>query len=140
MLLFFGACSAQLFYSRSNAVLSIFRMAFQKIIGLERQNLAETLFQSCHQQVNQLDRAGGHAVIIVDEMLARTTWPGQSAIGKKISAEHTGPNGFEWMLSEVVGVVEHLHNHSLTREVRGQLYMPFEQSRRLPLKFRQRSN
>jgi predicted lysophospholipase L1 biosynthesis ABC-type transport system permease subunit len=74
-------------------------------------------------------------VIIVDEMLARTTWPGQSAIGKKISAEHMGPNGFEWMLSEVVGVVEHLHNHSLTREVRGQIYMPFEQSARSPVTF-----
>jgi putative ABC transport system permease protein len=33
----------------------------------------------------------------------------------------------------VVGVVAHLHNHSLTREVRGQLYMPFEQSPRSPL-------
>ena len=39
-------------------------------------------------------------------------------------------NGFESRLSVVVGVVEHLYNHSLTKQVRGQIYMPFEQSPR----------
>jgi putative ABC transport system permease protein len=81
------------------------------------------------------DRAGGRQVATVDELLARTTWPGQSAIGKKIVAEHAGENGFEPRLSVVVGVVEHLHNHSLTKQVRGQIYMPFEQSERGPLTF-----
>jgi putative ABC transport system permease protein len=36
-------------------------------------------------------------------------------------------------------VVEHLHNHSLTKQVRGQIYMPFEQSPRSPLTFVVRS-
>jgi predicted permease len=81
------------------------------------------------------DRAGGPQVAIVDEVLARTTWPGQSAIGKKIVAEHMSENGFEPRLSVVVGVVEHLHNHSLTKQVRGQIYMPFAQSPRSPLTF-----
>jgi putative ABC transport system permease protein len=82
---------------------------------------------------NSLDRAGGRQVLIVDELLARSTWPGQSAIGKKIEAEHVTTEGFVPVPSIVVGVVAHLHNHSLTREVRGQLYMPFEQSPRSPL-------
>ena len=86
------------------------------------------------------DRAGTQPVLIVDDLLARTTWPGQSAIGKKIAAEHVTKNGFEPMSSVVVGVVEHLHNHSLTKEVRGQIYMPFEQSRRSPLTFVLRTN
>jgi predicted permease len=81
------------------------------------------------------DRAGGRQVAIVDDLLARTTWPGQSAIGKKIAAEHATDDGFESRLSVVVGVVEHLHNHSLTKQVRGQIYMPFEQSPRSPLTF-----
>jgi putative ABC transport system permease protein len=81
------------------------------------------------------DRAGGRQVVIVDDLLARTTWPGQSAIGKKIVAEHATDHGFDPILSVVVGVVEHLHNHSLTKQVRGQIYMPFEQSRRSPLTF-----
>jgi predicted permease len=82
---------------------------------------------------NSLDRAGGRQVLIVDELLARSTWPGQSAIGKKIDAEHVTSQGFVPVPSVVVGVVAHLHNHSLTRQVRGQLYMPFEQSPRSPL-------
>ena len=82
-----------------------------------------------------MDRAGGRPVVIVDDMLVRTTWPGQSAIGKKVYVEHVTGNGFEPILSEVVGVVEHLHNQSLTREVRGQIYMPFEQSPRSPMGF-----
>jgi predicted permease len=81
------------------------------------------------------DRAAGRPVIIIDESLARTTWPGQSAIGKKIAAEHVTERGFEPISSEVVGVVEHVHNHSLTKFVRGQIYMPFEQSRRSPLTY-----
>jgi predicted permease len=81
------------------------------------------------------DRAGGRQVAIVDDLLARTTWPGQSAIGKKLVAEHMTEYGFVPILSVVVGVVEHLHNHSLTKQVRGQIYMPFEQSRRDPLTF-----
>jgi putative ABC transport system permease protein len=86
------------------------------------------------------DRAGTQPVLIVDDLLARTTWPGQSAIGKKIAAEHVTRNGFEPVSSVVVGVVEHLHNHSLTKEIRGQIYMPFDQSRRSPLTFVLRTN
>jgi hypothetical protein len=81
------------------------------------------------------DRAGGRQVAIVDDLLARTTWPGQSAIGKKLVAEHMTENGFVPILTVVAGVVEHLHNHSLTKQVRGQIYFPFEQSRRGPLTF-----
>jgi predicted permease len=81
------------------------------------------------------DRANTRQVAIVDDLLARTTWPGQSAIGKRIVAEHVTNDGFRPILTVVVGVVEHLHNHSLTRQVRGQIYMPFEQSPRSPLTF-----
>jgi predicted permease len=81
------------------------------------------------------DRANSREVAIVDEMLARTTWPGESAIGKMMDAEHVTGNGFVPVPTVVVGVVEHIHNHSLTRAVRGQIYMPFEQSPRGPLTF-----
>jgi predicted permease len=84
---------------------------------------------------NQQDRAGGRQVVIVDEVLARSTWPGESAVGKPIAAQHVTDNGFESVPGVVVGVVEHLHHHSLTREGRGQIYMPFEQSPRSPLTF-----
>ena len=60
----------------------------------------------------------------------------QSAIGEEIDAEHvTERTASTPSPSVVVGVVEHIHNHSLTQRVRGQIYMPFEQSPRSPLTF-----
>ncbi len=81
------------------------------------------------------DRAGGRQVAIVDEMLARIVWPGQNAIGKRIEAEHVTNQGFVPVWSEVVGVVEHMRVHSLRKELRGEIYLPFEQSPRSPLSY-----
>lgn len=82
---------------------------------------------------NDQDRAGGRMVAIVDEMLARTAWPGESAVGKKIQGEHTTNQGFQPVWAEVVGVVEHVRTHTLSQEVRGEIYFPYEQSPRSPL-------
>ena len=54
--------------------------------------------------------------------LAHSTWPGQSAIGKKIEVEHFTGHGIKPVWSEVVGVVEHIRNHSLSKKVRGEVY------------------
>lgn len=86
------------------------------------------------------DRAGGRQVAIVDELLARSTWPGQSALGKRIEAEHLTQDGFANIPGVVVGVVRHVRNHSLTREVRGEIYLPFEQSPRSPLSYALRTS
>lgn len=84
---------------------------------------------------DKADSAGAAPVIIVDRSVAQASWPHQSAIGRRIAAEHVTRNGFQPISSTVVGVVEHVHNHSLTKEVRGQIYMPFEQSPRAPLTY-----
>ncbi len=82
------------------------------------------------------DQAGGHQVAIVDETVARSTWPNQSAVGKKIEAEHMNEKGgFEDRWAEVVGVVEHVSNHSLSKQLRGEIYFPYEQSPREHLAF-----
>jgi putative ABC transport system permease protein len=81
------------------------------------------------------DRSGGQQVVIVDDLLAASTWPGQSAIGKKIETEHVTQNGFEPVWAEVVGVVEHVQNHSLVQKLRPDIYIPFEQSPRNHLAF-----
>jgi putative ABC transport system permease protein len=72
------------------------------------------------------------AVVIVDDLLARTVWPGESALGKTIDVEHMTKRGtpFEFVPSVVVGVVEHVHMHSLTTETRPQIYSPFAQNTR----------
>ena len=76
------------------------------------------------------DRAGAPNAVIVDEVVARHTWPGRSPIGKPIEAEHMTEQGLTLVPSVVVGVVEHVSNHSLTKEVRGQIYSPFAQNLR----------
>jgi putative ABC transport system permease protein len=76
---------------------------------------------------DQQDREGGRAVLIIDELIARSTWPGESPIGRKIEIQGDSRT--------VVGVVEHVRNHSLTQDVRGVVYMPVDQSPRSPLTF-----
>ncbi len=81
------------------------------------------------------DRADGHRVVIVDEMLAHSAWPGTSAVGKKIEVEKFTNGQFEPGWAEVVGVVEHVRNHSLSQLVRGEVYIPFEQGARPHLSY-----
>jgi putative ABC transport system permease protein len=84
---------------------------------------------------NDRDRAGGREVVIVDDLLASTTWPGQSAVGKKIESEHFTNRGIIPVWAEVVGVVEHVRGHSLSKVVRPEIYIPFEQSPRSPMNY-----
>ena len=88
---------------------------------------------------DQRDRADARSVVVVDELLARSAWPGQSAIGRKLEMGHVRNGELVTGSSEVVGVVEHVRNHSLTSEGRAQVYVPWEQSTRSPLTFVVRS-
>ena len=81
------------------------------------------------------DNASGRKVVIVDDKLARQNWPGESAVGKKIQAEHSTDDGFVMQPCEVVGVVEHLRHHSLSQELRAQIYLPYPQSTREHLSY-----
>jgi putative ABC transport system permease protein len=85
------------------------------------------------------DNESGRGVVVVDDLLARQTWPAENAIGKKIEAEHYTDNGFITQWAEVVGVVEHLRHHSLSKELRGQVYLPYPQSAREHLSYAIRS-
>jgi putative ABC transport system permease protein len=66
-------------------------------------------------------------VVIVDEMLAKRAWPGQSAVGKELEIEVSRSpqaRNSEHVWTEVVGVAEHTRSHDLTRDVREQIYTP----------------
>jgi putative ABC transport system permease protein len=60
--------------------------------------------------------------IIIDETLAARAWPGDNAVGKRLQV---GPNGTPNNFAEVIGVVEHIRAHDLSRPVRPQLYRVF---------------
>ena len=89
---------------------------------------------------NDHDRADTAFVVIVDDLLAHEAWPGQSAVGKRVTVERFGENGFAPATAEVVGVVEHIQHHSLTRAVRSQVYIPYTQSPREHLSFAVRTS
>ena len=76
---------------------------------------------------DQQDRDGGRHVLIIDEVVARSAWPGESPIGRTIEIQGNSLS--------VVGVVEHVRNHSLTEDIRGVVYFPVDQSPRSPLTF-----
>ena len=65
-------------------------------------------------------------VVIVDDTVAEQIWPGQDAIGKKLSVEDSPAGAFQFIREPVVvvGVVKHIQAHSLTSKGRGQIYLP----------------
>jgi predicted permease len=83
------------------------------------------------------DDAQHQHVAIIDDVLARQLWPGQSAIGQKINLSDS-PQGFyqfqrDWAV--IVGVVRHVQYHSLTAIVRPQIYVPYPLAPRPSMSF-----
>ena len=80
------------------------------------------------RDLTESDDAAHQHVAVIDEILARQLWPGESALGKRINASDSpkGPYQFErdWLV--VVGVVRHVQCHTLTATVRPQIYVPYQ--------------
>jgi len=70
-------------------------------------------------------------VVIVDERLAQRTWPGQSAVGRRLGVDPT-VTGTPATWSTVVGVVQHIRHRNPTEEVREQVYFSSRQVTRNP--------
>jgi predicted permease len=87
------------------------------------------------------DDAAHQHVAIIDDALAKQTWPGQDPLGRRLNISDS-PKGFyqferDWVV--VVGVVKHVQYHSLTIMVRPQIYVPFQLAPR-PVSFVLRAN
>jgi predicted permease len=74
-------------------------------------------------------------VVVVDESLARREWPGESPLGKRLTATFLRFGSFEPKVAEVIGVVRHARYHALAADGRGQIYVPYLQSARENLAF-----
>jgi putative ABC transport system permease protein len=57
---------------------------------------------------------------IIDDVVAGQSWPGQQAVGKQLNIEN---GAFVRDTAQVIGVVKHLQYHTLTDQVRGQIYL-----------------
>jgi hypothetical protein len=81
------------------------------------------------------DRLGSAPVVVVDELLARRAWPGESALESALGQElrinvWREGQGFVDVWARVVGVVQHVRHHDLAREVREEVFVPLYQSPR----------
>jgi len=72
------------------------------------------------------DREGAPTVCIVDDSFARTHWPGQSPLGKRVKFGGLSNTDSPWM--EVVGRVAHVKNYGVDEESRVELYLPYLQN------------
>ena len=67
------------------------------------------------------DAASASPVAIVDELVARKFWPGESAVGKRIGPFGT-PKGDGW--TTIVGVVGHVHALGPRADTEALVYLP----------------
>jgi predicted permease len=65
------------------------------------------------------DNLPGRNVVLIDDLLAKKAFPGESAVGRRILIRVRTPEA-EWV--EVIGVVGHQHESSLAEPGREQLY------------------
>jgi putative ABC transport system permease protein len=72
------------------------------------------------------DREESPRVCIVDESFAKTHWPGESPLGKRVKFGALADPKSPWM--EVVGQVGHVKNYGVDEESRVELYLPYMQS------------
>ena len=67
-------------------------------------------------------------VVLVNEMLARTMFPGENPIGKRFACCEAGPKGrLDPVWHEIVGVVGDVRAWGLDQQVRPEFYMPMAQ-------------
>jgi predicted permease len=72
------------------------------------------------------DRRGVARVMIVNETLARLAWPGESALGRRVSCCEGGPDTPVW--KEVVGVVADTRARGLLTDGFPEFYLPMDQA------------
>jgi putative ABC transport system permease protein len=79
-----------------------------------------------------LSSAGRSCPTLVDNLLANQLWPHGEAVGQKLNVEN---GNFLRDVAVVVGVVKHVHYHSLTNPVRPQVFLPYPMAVRANMAF-----
>jgi predicted permease len=73
--------------------------------------------------LNREDTAGSPWVVVINETLAKTWWPGQDPIGQYVDYADFG----DARPRQIVGIVKDLRQDRLSRAPRPQIYFPFAQ-------------
>ncbi|MGH9337571.1 MAG: FtsX-like permease family protein, partial [Vicinamibacteria bacterium] len=75
---------------------------------------------------DESDRRDGQLVMVVSETLAKVAFPGQSALGKRISCCEGSADDPKWKV--VVGVVGDVRSRGLGAEIEPEFYLPLAQA------------
>jgi putative ABC transport system permease protein len=81
------------------------------------------------------DDASRQRVVIVDDLLAERTWPGESALGKRLYVETIKDGDFAPGAAEVIGMVKHVRAARLADEGRPAVYVAYAQNAREQVAF-----
>lgn len=73
---------------------------------------------------NERDAGQSPPVVLISEAMAKSFWPGEDPLGKRLSTALEGPD----VKREVVGVVGDVRRASLNTEPKPALYVPFAQN------------
>ena len=71
------------------------------------------------RSITDQDRAGTQPIILINELFAEETWPGEDPVGKSV---HLGGPQMPWRV--VAGVVGNVRHQGLDAQERKQLYVP----------------
>jgi len=74
------------------------------------------------RDLDESDRAGSPKVVVINEYMAKTHWPGEDAIGKRITLDDS-----TWV--SIVGVTKNTVRSSWAAPAEEEFYFPFAQSR-----------
>jgi predicted permease len=92
------------------------------------QNVGDKFFETVGARLiegrffDRRDDLGTAPVVIVNQAMARTFWPGQSAVGRRLKA-----GSQEW--STVIGVVGDIRNGGMSKPAATELFLPARQGR-----------
>ena len=76
------------------------------------------------RDLSESDRSGAPGVVVIDEFMAERYWPGESAIGKRITMDKPGPDA-RWLT--VVGVVKNTVRSDWAAPPSETVYVPWLQ-------------
>ncbi|MBI4501724.1 MAG: ABC transporter permease [Gemmatimonadetes bacterium] len=77
---------------------------------------------------DETDRPGAPAVAIIDETMAARFWPGENAVGKRVTFEMTaGTHEGDPIYRTVIGVAKNVRHYELASPSRIQVYVPWTQ-------------
>jgi predicted permease len=78
------------------------------------------------RDIGESDRRGQLRVMVVSQALARTAWPGENPIGKRVACCEGTPEDPRW--KTVIGVAADVRTGGPTQEIRPEFYLPIAQA------------